>query len=132
MTTESKQLEKQQPGEAELTQDRPVYVPAADIYEKEDAILVQCDMPGVDEANVEVTLEDNVLTLTGRQQDKAPEGYGLVAAEYGTGIFRRSFTVSNQIDNEKIKARMKHGVLSLELPKAKAAQPRKIKISTED
>ena len=115
------QLEKRQAGEVELTEDRPVFVPATDIYEKADAILVQCDLPGVDEKNLEITLEDNVLTITGRQAEETPEGYDLVLSEYRSGVFRRSFTISNEIDNDGIKARIRNGVLNLELPKAAKA-----------
>lgn len=125
------QIEKQPAAEPERTEDRPVFVPATDIYELQDVTRVRCDMPGVDESGLEVTLEDNVLTLTGRQDDTVPEGYDLVAGEYRTGVFQRAFRISREIDRRNIKARIRHGVLELELPKAEAAQPRKIAVVAE-
>jgi HSP20 family protein len=114
--------------ELELAQDQPVFTPAADIYEKEDAILVMCDMPGVDEKHIDITLEDNTLTLTGYQDAAVPEGYGLVHRGYLTGIFRRSFTLTSEIDRAGIEARISNGILNISLPKAKESQPRKIAV----
>ena len=132
MTNATQQVEKQTVTEPELTDDRPVFVPATDIYEKSDAVLVRCDMPGVDQTRLEVTLEDGVLTLVGRQEEDAREGYDLVAGEYRSGVFRRSFKISNEIDGDKIKARIRHGVLDLDLPKAAQAQPRKIAVVADE
>ena len=112
----------------ELKEDRPVYSPATDIYEKEDSLLVICDMPGVDEKQVDITLEDDVLTLTGAQQADEPADQSLIYRSYWSGVFRRSFRLSADIDNSKIKATMKNGVLHVLLPKAEKAQPRKIAV----
>lgn len=115
-------------GKAELTRDLPVFTPAADIYENDDSLLVVCDMPGVEEKNVEIGLEDDVLTITGNQGEYHPENYQLVYQGYHTGIYRRAFTLTTGIDQEKIKARLSNGVLSITLPKSAAAKPRKIAI----
>ncbi len=134
MTTKNRQPEKSKTvelksaGDVELAEDRPVFTPATDIYEKDEAVLVRCDMPGVDEKSLEVTLEDNVLTLTGSQRVAAPAKHDLVQVEYETGVFRRSFTIHQDIDNQHIKARIKNGVLDLHLPKAEQARPRKIAV----
>lgn len=112
----------------ESTRERPEFVPATDIYEKPDAILLRCDMPGVSEDKVDVTLEDNVLTVVGEQDDVEFEGFSLVAAEYRTGVYRRSFSIRQAVDADGIKARLKNGVLDIEVPTAKEAQPRKIAI----
>lgn len=134
MTTPAKDLQpqkKESTGAVELAQDRPVFLPPTDIYEREDAVMVLCDMPGVDEKNVDVTLEDNVLTLTGSQQAQEPEGHELLYRGHWPGVFRRSFTLTTEVDRERIKARIRHGVLEVMLPKAEAAQPKRIKVEAE-
>lgn len=112
----------------EMSQDRPVYVPPTDIYELKDKIIVESDMPGVSEKNIDVTLEDDVLTLTGRQCECEPDGMELLHRGYAPGIFRRSFTLLTDIDVGKIKATAKHGILKVELPKSEKAKPRKITV----
>jgi len=113
---------------AELAQDRPVYVPATDIHEKPDALLVVCDMPGVDEKRVDVSLEDDVLTITGEQDARAPERHEALHQGYGTGVFRRSFTLTADIDTARIEAKLAHGVLRVVLPKSERAKPRRIAV----
>jgi len=132
MTTPNKDMQVQHPasGNVELAQDRPVYSPDTDIYEKEDGVLVLCDMPGVDEKHVDVTLENDVLTLTGYQQVEDPSGYDPVYWGFRPGVFRRSFTLSTAVDRAGIKARIRNGVLQVNLPKAEEAQPKKIRVET--
>lgn len=105
------------------------YVPAVDIYEKDDGILIRCDMPGVSLDQVDIQLDNNELEITATQAVGIPEGMELLSGEYGTGMFRRKFSVPQQIDREQIKARLHNGVLNLELPKAEQAKPRKIEIT---
>lgn len=125
-----KSLEKHSGECAEPTREGPVFVPAADIYEKDDAILVRCDMPGVEEGQVDITLENNELVITGNQAGFRLEGYDRLSSEYETGMFRRVFKIPQLIDREKIVARLRDGVLDIELPKAEQAKPRKIAITT--
>ncbi|MCF7816918.1 MAG: Hsp20/alpha crystallin family protein [Kiritimatiellales bacterium] len=125
-----KSLAKYGEGDAELTREGPVFVPVADIYEKDDAILVRCDMPGVEEGQIDITLENNELAITGNQAGFRPEGYDRLSSEYETGVFRRVFKIPQLIDREKIMARLRNGVLDIELPKAEQAKPRKIAIAT--
>lgn len=108
------------------------YVPAVDIYEKDDAILIRFDMPGVTQDQVDIHLDNNELEITATQSSIVPEGLDLLTVEYGTGIYRRTFSVPQQIDHEQIKARLHNGVLNLELPKAEQAKPRKIEITAGD
>ncbi|MFH0878088.1 MAG: Hsp20/alpha crystallin family protein [Lentisphaerota bacterium] len=112
----------------EMTQDRPVFSPVTDIYENKESILVVCDMPDVDEKGVDVTLEDEVLTLVGHQGAQDTKEHQLLHRGYDTGIFRRSFTLSADVDREKIKARIAGGVLHLTIPKTAKTQPRKIPV----
>lgn len=113
----------------EMTQDKPVYIPAADIYENDHDITVYADLPGVNDKNVNITLEDDVLTLTGHQNDEAPDGMELLYRGHRPGIYRRAFTLGVAIDREKIDAKIKNGVLTLTLPKAEEAKLRKIKVN---
>ena len=114
---------------AERTRERLAFVPRADIYETAEAITVMTDMPGVDETSVDVTLEKNVLTISGYVEPMQPEGYDLAHAEYNIGDFERSFTLSDRIDRDGIEATVKDGVLRLVLPKITEAKSRSIPIS---
>ena len=124
--------EKQEVDEsgAERIRERPAFVPRADVYETGDTMVVVADMAGVDENSVDITLEDNVLTINGYVEPMAPEGYGLAYAEYRVGDYVRAFTVSDQIDRNGIEATVRDGVLRLYLPKAEEAKLRKIPVST--
>jgi len=102
---------------AERTRSRVAFVPRVDIYENDEYVFVTADMPGVDESTVDITLEKNVLTIDGYITPASPEGYTLAYAEYRVGDYTRSFTLSNQVDQERIEASVKDGVLSLTLPK---------------
>jgi HSP20 family molecular chaperone IbpA len=125
-----KSLEKYREGNAESTHEGPVFVPTTDIYEKGDAILVRCDMPGVEQGEIDITLESNELIIIGSQAVAKPEGYDLLSTEYDIGTFQRTFKVPQLIDRNKIKAKLHNGVLDIELPKAEQAKPRKIEITT--
>jgi HSP20 family molecular chaperone IbpA len=114
---------------AERTRDRLAFVPRADIYETEEAITVVADMPGVDETSLDITLENNVLSIDGYVESFRPEGYSLTYAEYRVGDYQRAFTLSDQIDRDGIEAVVKDGVLRLHLPKITEARKRKIAIS---
>ena len=105
----------------ERTRERPVRAPRTDIYETEDDVVLVADMPGVDQKSIDITLERNVLTIVGRTQDVAPEGYRLAYAEFEGGDFQRSFALSSQADPNGIEASMKDGVLQVRVPKAKPA-----------
>jgi HSP20 family molecular chaperone IbpA len=113
---------------AERTRDRLAFVPRADIYETEEAITVVADMPGVDETSLDITLENNVLSIDGFVEPMKPEGYSLAYAEYQVGDYQRAFTLSDQIDRDGIEAVIKDGVLRLYLPKVTEARKRRIAI----
>lgn len=122
--------EKQEVAEigAERTRDRLAFVPRADIYETDEAITVVADMPGVDETTLDITLENNVLSINGYVELVPPEGYSLTYAEYRVGDYQRAFTLSDQIDRDGIEAIIKDGVLRLYLPKITEAKKRKIAV----
>jgi len=104
------------------------FVPRVDIYETKDSLFLIADMPGVDEKSVDVELEKNILTITGRVQTDETKDKSIVYSEYEIGDYERAFTLSDEIDREKIYATVKNGVLRLELPKAEKIKPKKIAI----
>jgi HSP20 family protein len=125
-------IEKQtarNPVTTERTKSGKVFVPRVDIRETKDSITLVADMPGVDEKSVDITLEKNVLTITGSVVPQVFEDHSIVHAEYDTGDFERAFTISDEVDRDKIDATVKNGVLRLTLQKAEKAKARKIAIA---
>ena len=106
------------------TLERPLYSPRTEIHETGDEILLVAEMPGVDASSVEVTLEDDVLTIVGRTRDVEPEGYRRIYAEFERGDFRRSFVLSEGADAERIEASVKDGMLRVRVPRSKPASRR--------
>jgi HSP20 family protein len=104
------------------------YVPYADIYETDEALTVVMEMPGVEKSRLNVALENDVLKVDGQIDFTKYKDMEPVYAEYNVGHYARSFTLSNKIDQEKISAQLEDGVLTLTLPKAKQARPRRISI----
>jgi HSP20 family molecular chaperone IbpA len=88
-------------------------------------------MPGVDEKSIDITLEKNVLTIYGTVEADIPENHNLFLSEYGIGDYQRVFTLSDEVDREKIQAIVNNGVLKLILPKAEAAKTKKIQVKAE-
>jgi HSP20 family molecular chaperone IbpA len=123
---EKKELQVQT--EVERTRNKNVFVPQTDIMEKKDAIVLMADMPGVDDKTVNIVLEKNVLTIMGTVEVEPLTKYDLAYAEYGVGDYQRAFTLSEDIDQDKIEATVTNGVLKLILPKAKATLPKKIEV----
>jgi HSP20 family molecular chaperone IbpA len=104
------------------------FVPRVDIYETREALFLIADMAGVDDKTVDIELEKNVLTISGRVEDGKIKDHTLVFSEYEVGDYERAFTLSDEIDRDKIQATVKQGVLRLELPKAERVKPKKIAI----
>jgi HSP20 family protein len=113
----------------EQTRSGPVYSPAVDIFENDNAITVLADMPGVRAEDLKIDLRESVLTLTGRVSTADGQETD-VLREYQTGTFFRRFTLSETIDQTKIDAKLTDGVLRLELPKVEKARPRQITVRT--
>lgn len=130
--TESKALQVKEKAEvsapAEQTRPGPVFTPAVDIFETEKEITLLADMPGVKAGDLNIDLHESVLTLEGNVH--SPEGSDEVDVikEYRIGKYYRQFTLSQLIDQTKIDAELKDGVLHLRLPKVEAAKPRKIAV----
>ncbi len=132
MADKNIQVKEKQPvtTEGEPTQAGVTFLPDVDIYEKEDALYLLADMPGVEKDDIVIDLDNNLLTISGSPKIDVNEGERLVFQEFEVGRYYRQFRLSNVIDQAKIEASLKNGVLKLVLPKAEAAKPRRIEIST--
>ena len=128
----SQELQVQKKRELENKEESTIpvttFMPATDIYEAEDALTVILEMPGVEKSNVNLHVEDGALNVEGRLDLAKYRGLQPVYTEYNIGHYSRSFRLSSKIDQSKIAAEMKDGVLSLKLPKVKEAKPRTIQV----
>ena len=116
---------------AEQTRSGPVYWPAVDIFEDENAITVLADMPGVKAPDLKIDLRESVLTLSGRVTRTEEPTETSVLRELEPGTYFRQFTLSETIDQGKIDARLADGVLRLELPKQERVRPRQISVRAD-
>ncbi|MCG6536793.1 MAG: Hsp20/alpha crystallin family protein [Syntrophales bacterium LBB04] len=134
MTEQTSELQKEEaphPAAVERTRTRKVFIPAVDIYETKDSIILVADLPGADEKSVGITLEKNVLTITAEAEHQDCQGYSASLIEYNTGDYQRSFTVSDEVNQEKIEATVTNGVLRVTLPKADKVKVKKIPIKAD-
>jgi HSP20 family protein len=113
----------------ETTTPARVFVPVTDIFETPEALTVVLEMPGVDRNSVEASVENDVLTIEGRIDFTKYEAMRPVYTEYNVGHYARSFEISDRIDQSKISAEIKDGVVTIVLPKGEQAKPRKIQVS---
>jgi HSP20 family protein len=123
-TKEKQQLSKGQ----EQTRPGRYYVPEVNIYEFEDSLKLWADMPGVKDKDVDVTLKDGMLTLVGKVSTELYNGLRPLYTEYNIGNYYREFVLNEDIDESKIHAMMRNGVLELTLPKKEHAKPRRIEV----
>jgi HSP20 family protein len=125
LSVREKQPVTREPG----THQGPYFEPPVDIYETEEAITVQADIPGAEPDDIQTDLKENLLTISVPVKPVDPRWKPL-HQEYEIGNYMRQFRIGQQIDQSKITAQYKDGVLTLTLPKAESAKPRKIKIQT--
>jgi HSP20 family molecular chaperone IbpA len=128
MTTDI-HVKQAEPQTAERTRTGQYFRPHVDILETADELLLISDMPGVTSENIDINFEDGMLTLEGKAQQRYSSNTNFLLYEYGIGDFHRTFRVSEQIDSAKIHAEVSDGVLTVHLPKAQAAKPRKIAVN---
>jgi HSP20 family protein len=127
---ELKPKEKEEaPLKGERVRPGRVFIPAVDIYETPEALVLIADMPGVSSDKVTLDLKENLLTIFG-QVGPPPEKETPLAQEYAVGDYYREFQVGELIDTAKIEAAVKDGVLTLTLPKAERAKPRRIEVKS--
>ena len=113
----------------EQEQQRAV-LPAVDVYEDVSGITLLADMPGVSKDQLELKVEGDALLIEGGVQALTPEGLEAVYAEVRVPRYRRSFTLSRELDTARIEANLKDGVLTLRIPKQPHAQPRRIAVTS--
>jgi HSP20 family molecular chaperone IbpA len=114
---------------AEKTRPGLMFTPDVDIFETDQALTLLADMPGVTPEKLSIDLRENVLTITGEANQSAKSDETPLLVEYNTGTYYRQFSLSEIIDQDKIDAKLKDGVLCLTLPKIEKATPRKITVT---
>jgi HSP20 family protein len=113
----------------ELSPQLSTWTPVVDVHEKDGTIHVTAELPGVEMKNVDVSLENNVLTLRGeRRVDTEKDEKGYHWRERSFGAFQRSFTLPTTVDRDKVEANYKDGVLDITIPHKPEAKPRQIAI----
>jgi HSP20 family molecular chaperone IbpA len=120
-----------EPTAEESARERFLFSPPIDIFETDEGLVLQADLPGVSIKTLELQVQDNKLTLFGRVHRVVPPEARLVHQEYGIGDFLRSFILSDEVDHERIAATMNNGVLKVVLPKAPQQKPRRIEVNAE-
>jgi len=134
MAETTKEIEKKESTGAdhiERTWANSVYTPQVDIIERKNDIILYADMPGVDENSVDINLEKNVLSIFGKVENDTIKDHRKAYAEYGIGNYERVFTLSDEIDRDRIQASAKNGVLKVVLPKVEVQKSRKIAVKAD-
>lgn len=108
-----------------------VFTPPIDIYETDEGLVLVADLPGVNVTGVELQVQDNKLTLYGHAKSQVPADARILHREYEEGDFLRSFILSDEVDHDRIAARLNNGVLEVVLPKATKVKPRRIQVQSE-
>ena len=126
------ELQVQRKREVESKQESTIparaFVPVTDIFETDQALTLKLEMPGVAKDRVEVRVENDVLTIEGRIDFGVYESLRPLYTEYNVGNYARTFQLSSKIDQDRISAALKDGVMTLVLPKIERAKPRKIQV----
>lgn len=117
------------------TQVGSTWVPVVDVRETKDELILQAELPGLTSSDVDVSVENGVLAITGEKRQEVQEGkegseYHLIERRYGR--FERRFTLPRSVDAEKVRAEFTHGILQVTLPKVEAAKPRKIEVKVSE
>ena len=118
-----------QPGSSAEMSPRLLFNPPIDIYEIETGLVLYADLPGVTAEDLDLQVQDKKLTLFGRVSTECGKDLVPIHQEYRTGDFLRSFILSDDVDHERIQARLTNGVLRIELPRAEQSKPRRIEVA---
>ncbi len=131
MREQELQVQKKQEVEKkqETTYPTRLFQPVADIFETDNNLTVVLEMPGVGKDSVDVGLDNGVLTVSGQIDFSKYDGLQPVYTEYNIGNYQRSFRLSNAVDQDRISAELKDGVMTLSLPKAETAKTRRIPVN---
>ncbi len=109
-----------------------IWQPPVDIYEDENSVVIKAEVPGVDQKEIDIRIEDNTLTIRGERkhsQEVKKENYHRVERFYGN--FQRSFSLPHTINQEQVKATCEHGVLTITLPKREEKKPKQISVEVK-
>lgn len=112
--------------------NRGTWLPAVDLHEEDDAYILEADLPGMTRDDIDLQIEDDVVTLKGHREQKHEdkrEGYERLERSYGS--FTRSFRIPGGVDSSKAEAKFDNGVLRVTLPKPEDAKPRQIKVNID-
>ncbi len=132
MSEKTMELEKTETKLAtELSNYRRTFNPRVDIFETEDSFVLLADMPGVSEDSIDIVLERNQLTIKGYVNETDLSGSDQRYREYAVGDFKRSFSLSDEVNKDEIEATLTNGVLQISLTKAETAKLRKIAVRKE-
>ena len=101
----------------------------ANLYETSDGYTVELPLPGVKAEDVELTVQDNVLSLRAKREWQAPEGSKTIWQGFTGGVWEQSFTLPGEVNRDRVEASMEHGILRLDLPKAEHSKPRSIRVN---
>lgn len=126
-------VKAKQPNAAEQAPqvDPVVFTPPIDIFETPEGLVLLADLPGVTIESLELQVQDNKLTLFGKVTPELPADARLIHQEYAVGHFLRSFILSDEVDHERIVARLNQGVLEVVLPQLRKTEPRRIQVTTD-
>ena len=122
------EVEARPHGEAEQNRDNPTYQPRVDIIDTNDEYLVVADVPGASQDTIDVSYQDDVLTIDAPVEHRGPGPVAVHRQEYGIGSFQRRFVVEAPVDADKMSADYDSGVLTIHLPKAEKAKGRRIEV----
>lgn len=109
--------------------ERSLFTPPIDIYESDEGLVLIADLPGVSVKSLELQVQNNKLTLLGRVANQVPANARPLHQEYAEGDFLRSFILSEDVDHERVTARLTNGVLEVVLPRAPKSAPRRIQVN---
>jgi len=119
------------PPPPEVPVDQVVFTPPIDIFETAEGLVLQADLPGVSSDSLELQVQDNKLSLFGKVSLSIPSDARLIHQEYQVGHFLRSFILSDEVDHERISAKLNQGVLEVILPRLSKPEPRRIQIQID-
>ncbi|WP_029247143.1 Hsp20/alpha crystallin family protein [Schlesneria paludicola] len=111
--------------------DQVVFTPPIDIFETAEGLVLQADLPGVSSDSLELQVQDNKLSLFGKVSLPIPSDARIIHQEYQVGHFLRSFILSDEVDHERITAKLNQGVLEVVLPRHPKPEPRRIQVRSD-
>jgi HSP20 family protein len=107
------------------------WAPALDLYQNSDAVVAVVEVPGMRKEDIDISLQDGMLTIAGERERSSGEGENAERTERFSGKFRRSITLPSRVDAGKVSASYKDGILTITLPKAEEAKPKKVEVTIE-